>query len=82
MDDIEIQIRDYISENFVLGQDEQGFSDNDSFLDSGLIDSTGILELIAFVEETFDIEILDEEMVPENLDSISNVSNFIRSKKS
>jgi acyl carrier protein len=81
MDDIEIQIRDYIHENFVLGKDEQGFSENDSFLDSGLIDSTGILELIAFVEEGFDIEILDEEMIPENLDSISNVANFIRSKK-
>ena len=81
MDDIESQIRDYIRENFVLGQDEQGFSEHDSFLDSGLIDSTGILELIAFVEESFDIEILDEEMVPENLDSISNVANFIRSKK-
>ncbi|MBW1687135.1 MAG: acyl carrier protein [Deltaproteobacteria bacterium] len=81
MDDIEIQIRDFIRENFVLAQDEQGFSEHDSFLDSGLIDSTGILELIAFVEESFDIEILDEEMVPENLDSISNVANFIRSKK-
>ncbi len=81
MSDIEAQIRQYVRENFILGQEDLELSDRDSFLESGIIDSTGILELIAFVEESFDIEILDEEMLPENLDSISNAANFIRSKK-
>lgn len=81
MSDIEAQIRQYVRENFILGQEDLELSDRDSFLESGIIDSTGILELVAFVEEGFDIEILDEEMLPENLDSISNAANFIRSKK-
>lgn len=81
MSDIEAQIRQYVRENFILGQEDLELSDQDSFLESGIIDSTGILELVAFVEESFDIEILDEEMLPENLDSISNAANFIRSKK-
>jgi acyl carrier protein len=81
MSDIEAQIRQYVRENFILGQEDLELSDRDSFLESGIIDSTGILELVAFVEESFDIEILDEEMLPENLDSISNAANFIRSKK-
>jgi acyl carrier protein len=81
MSDVEAQIRQYVRENFILGQEDLELSDQDSFLESGIIDSTGILELVAFVEESFDVEILDEEMLPENLDSISNAANFIRSKK-
>jgi acyl carrier protein len=81
MSDIEVQIRQYVCENFILGQEELKLADHHSFLDSGIIDSTGILELVAFIEESFAIEILDEEMIPENLDSISNAANFIRSKK-
>lgn len=75
------EVREYVVENFLLGEDEEELSNSDSFLESGLIDSTGILELIAFLEETYDVEIEDEEMIPENLDSVERVARFIASKK-
>ena len=71
------QVREYVVENFLLGEDEDEFSDETSFLESGLIDSTGILELVSFLEEEFEIEIADEEMIPENLDSIASVARFV-----
>ena len=75
------EVREYVVENFLLGEEGDELSDSESFLESGLIDSTGILELIAFLEETFDVEIEDEEMIPENLDSVQRVARFIASKK-
>ena len=82
MDDntIQKQIREYVVEAFLLGQDESALKDDESFLESGLIDSTGVLELIQFAEETFDITIADEEMIPENLDSIDLLVRFVGSK--
>ena len=76
---IEQQIRDYIQENFLFGKPID-FGDQDSFLELGVIDSTGVLELVAFVQETFNFAIEDEEMLPEYLDSIRNLTNFISSK--
>jgi len=73
------QIRSYIVENFLFG-DDQGLEETTSFLESGMIDSTGILEVISFLEETFSIQINDKELVPENLDSISNIINFLDKK--
>ena len=78
--EIQKQIHEYVVENFLFGEDEALTSDDQSFLDSGLIDSTGILELIQFVEDTFEIEIEDEEMIPENLDSIERAARFVESK--
>jgi acyl carrier protein len=78
--EIRKQIHEYVVENFLFGEGEALSSDDQSFLDSGLIDSTGILELIHFVEDTFDIEVEDEEMIPENLDSIGRVTAFVKSK--
>ena len=75
------EIREYVVENFLLGDEEDEFSDSESFLESGLIDSTGILEVIAFLEETYEIAIDDEEMIPENLDSVDRVARFVVSKK-
>jgi acyl carrier protein len=74
------QIREYVVENFLLGEDEGELSDDTSFLESGLIDSTGILELISFLEEEFEVEIADEEMIPDNLDSVESVARFIALK--
>jgi len=71
------QVREYVVENFLLGEDEGGFSDATSFLESGLIDSTGILELVSFLEEDFEIEVADEEMIPDNLDSVERVARFV-----
>ncbi|NLD37659.1 MAG: acyl carrier protein [Desulfatiglans sp.] len=73
------KIRSFIIENFLFGQDE-GLKDDSSFLDGGIIDSTGILELVNFLEEEFSISVLDEELIPENLDSINNVVEYLERK--
>lgn len=79
MNEMREQIKSYVVENFLFG-DDNGLDDTTSFLESGMIDSTGILEVISFLEETFDIKIKDQELLPENLDSISNIQNFIGRK--
>ena len=66
----------------MMGRDEQELTDTDSLLDKGIIDSTGVLELVSFIEETFDFAVEDEELVPENLDSIVNLEKYITKKKS
>lgn len=76
---IEQKIRQYIAANF-LYEDKYPYGDEDSFLQKGVIDSTGVLELINFIQEEFGITIEDDELVPENLDSVRNVSNFIRTR--
>ena len=68
-----------IVENFLFGN-EEGLKDDSSFLDEGIIDSTGILELVSFLEEEFSIRVDDEELVPENLDSIINVVGYLERK--
>jgi len=79
--DIKAKIRAFIVENFLFGKDE-GLNDETSFLDEGIIDSTGILELVSFMEEEFHIKVEDEELVPENLDSIKNVVAYLEKKVS
>ena len=78
---LEQQIRNFIIETFLFGESNNGLKDTESLLETGVIDSTGVLELIAFIEETYKIKVKDEELVPENLDSIANVSDFIRRKQ-
>ena len=72
-------IHGFIVENFLFGDGEQ-LTNATSFLDSGIIDSTGILELITSLEETYNITIEDDELIPENLDSLNNVAKFIEQK--
>ena len=72
-------IRQFIVETFLFGNGDR-LEDEMSFLENGVIDSTGILELIMFLEETYSITIADDELVPENLDSISNIANFLEEK--
>jgi acyl carrier protein len=76
---IEQQVRIFIIENFLFGQDG-GLKDGDSFLQGAVIDSTGVLQLVAYLEETYGIAVEDEEVTPENMDSISNVSAYLRRK--
>lgn len=78
----EQSIRKYILENFLFTDDDSELNNSDSFLDSGIIDSTGILEVISFLEENFGIKVEDDEMVPENLDSVDNILAYLASKKS
>ena len=76
---IRTQILEFFSNHFMLDLDGE-LSDQDSFLEQGIVDSTGVLELIAFIESTFGIRIEDEEIVPENLDSISNIKKFLEKR--
>lgn len=80
-DTIAQEIRKFIIENFLFGASDNGLQDGDSLLDQGIIDSTGVLELVAHLEESYRIRVKDEELIPENLDSIANVAEFIIRKQ-
>ena len=75
------KIKAFIVDNFMFGSSD-GLTYETSFLDEGIIDSTGILELVDFLEKEFNISVEDEELVPENLDSIDNVDEFVSRKLS
>ncbi len=75
------QLRRYVLESFLFTTDESALDNHDSFLDKGIIDSTGILELVTFLEQEFGIQIVDEELLPENLDSIDRLVTFIQGKQ-
>jgi len=74
------EIRQFVVENFLFGQNDKQVSETQSFLESGIIDSTGVLELIAFLESKYGISIADEELVPANLDSVDRVARFVEGK--
>jgi acyl carrier protein len=78
MDNIE-QVRTFVTSNFYVANPAT-LGDGASLLDHGIIDSTGVLEVILFIEETFGIEVKDSEMLPDNLDSIERIANFIGRK--
>ncbi len=73
-------IRDFIVENFMMGKNPDELTDSGSLLDLGIIDSTGVLELVGFLEEKFGISIEDDDLVPDNLDSIDNLVKFVETK--
>ena len=77
----ETRIREYILENYLFTDDQSALADDDSFLDKGILDSTGILEVIYFLEEEFGIKVEDHEMVPENLDSVARIGRYLRGKQ-
>ena len=79
MSDNRAKIREFIIENFLFGDDE-GLKDDASFLEEGIVDSTGVLELVTFLEEEYSITIEDEELIPENLDSIDNAVSYLKKK--
>ena len=72
-------IKDFVLENFLFGDDGQ-LTEDTSFLESGIVDSTGVLELVTFLENTFDIRIEDDELVPENLDNLKSITRFLELK--
>ena len=74
------KIKNYILENYLFTDDQSALKDGDSFLQQGIIDSTGILEVVFFLEEEFGVKVEDEEMVPENLDSVNNLVAFVERK--
>lgn len=78
---VEQQVREYILENYLFTDDGSALANSDSFLEMGILDSTGILEVILFLEEEFGITVEPEEMIPEHLDSVERIVNFIGDKK-
>ncbi|MCP9455352.1 MAG: acyl carrier protein [Nitrospira sp.] len=79
MTSIEAQVRQYVTDRLLFGRSDVVDGDT-SFLESGLIDSTGVLELVTFLEETFKIKVEDEDLIPANLDSINALTRFIQTK--
>jgi acyl carrier protein len=77
----EAKIRQFILENYLFTNDPGSLANHDSFLKKGIIDSTGILEVISFLGEAFGVTVQDEEMVPENLDSVNNLVAFVERKR-
>lgn len=77
---IESQVRSHILGDFMFTDDESKLRDTDSFLEEGIVDSTGVLELVMFVEEKFGIEVDDEDIVPENFDSVEQLAHYVRQK--
>lgn len=78
--EIRSKLRGFLKKNFLLGNDST-LKDDDSFMGKGIVDSTGILEVVSFVEENFGFKIADEELMPENLDSINQLAVFIKTKQ-
>jgi acyl carrier protein len=74
-------VREFIVENCLFGDGDR-LKENTSFLQEGIIDSTGILELVFFLEETFHISIEDDELIPENMDSLRNIAAYLQRKLS
>ncbi|WP_293650601.1 acyl carrier protein [Thiolapillus sp.] len=77
----EEKIRAFTLENYLFTDDQSELKNDDSFLDQGILDSTGILEIIFFIEDEFKIKIKDEEMIPDNLDSVDKIVGFIQRKE-
>ena len=78
---IKQDIKTYILENYLFTDDDSQLSDSDSFLEKGILDSTGILEVIYFIEDEYGIKVEDEEMIPENLDSVESLVVFVKHKQ-
>ena len=75
---IEEKIKKFITQTFLRGgKTNPGLKNDTSFLEKGIVDSTGVLELVAFLEETFKVKVEDEELIPENLDSVNNLVGFV-----
>jgi len=80
--DIRKQIQQYVAENFLFSDNGFDLDDDASFLDEGVVDSTGTLELVTFVEETFNVTVEDDEIEPDNFDSVNNLYAYIQRKSS
>jgi acyl carrier protein len=76
-DEVKAKLREFLSSNFLLGKGTEELGEKDSFLESGIVDSTGILEFVGFLQDTWGIDVADEELLPENFDCIANLTAFV-----
>ena len=79
--EVKKQIREFILKNALSGSAGIALDDEDSFLEKEVIDSTGVLELVSFVEERFGIEVNDDELIPDNFDSVNKLNEYVKKKK-
>jgi len=79
---IKDQLKDYIARNLLFSDNGFKYDDDDSFLEEGIVDSIGVLELVAFVDETFGVEVEDHEVTPDNFDSVNKLTAYVQSKQS
>jgi acyl carrier protein len=80
MSAVNSKVREFIKDNFMYRDDRADLADTESLLDAGLIDSTGILELVAFIETEFSIQMADTDIVPDNLDSVDTIVRYVEGK--
>lgn len=78
--DVKKTVKEFLSDRFMIGRSIDSLKDSDSMLGKGIIDSTGVLEVVGFIEETFGFTIEDEELIPEYLDSVNNIVAFVTRK--
>lgn len=78
--DTRTEIREFIVSNFMMGMNPEDLSNNSSLLELGIIDSTGVLELVGFLEEKYSIQVEDSDLIPDNLDSLDNLVNYLSNK--
>ncbi len=76
----ESKVREFVLKNYLFTTEQSALKSDDSFMKSGIMDSTGILEMIMFLHDEFGVDVMDDEMVPENLDSVNNVVAFLGKK--
>jgi acyl carrier protein len=81
MSPIETEVRQYVSDKLLFGRTEVELKGDTSFLESGIIDSTGVLELVSFLEEQFKVKVDDEDLIPANLDSVDAIIRFVECKR-
>lgn len=77
---VKAELKEFISANYLFGDDSRMPGDDESLLETGVLDSTGVLELIEFLEETYGVEVSESETVPDNLGSVANLTRFVLSK--
>jgi acyl carrier protein len=80
MPNVEQDLRRFVADNFPFGPVGDELSSDDSLVDQGIIDSTGVLELVTYLEETYGIKVEDEELIPDNLDSINRLVSYLERK--
>jgi len=78
---LETEIRAFVVENFLFGQDDETLTAQSSLVESGIIDSMGVAEIVAHIESRYGVTVGDDELVPDNLDSISRIAAFVARKK-
>jgi len=81
MMDAKEQIRSYVTNNLLFNQNGYKLNDDTSFLDEGIVDSTGVVELVLFVEDNFGLTVEDSEIIPDNFDSVNRLAAYIQTKQ-